>query len=936
MKTNGTLLLSTLFAMAAMFLAVPGYADDAPSGDQDMQEALEHLDSLLNVQDPAAISPDALSELQGLQARFERLRTDLATRDRELATATQALAEAEVRIAELGERLENLEKPADTAVLTAQDARVKILEDESQVLKEEIERQYQRSERAEEARQVAVEEIERLTEALSSAREALEARKAGAPDTDRLKEDLAASVSEVNRLKEESAALRTASASEGSASSSLAPEVERLKGELASSVLEVEGMKGELAVSRAASETAAAREASALEAQQELVSETERLKGELASALVSVAGLEARMAENASLSISEEKARELAGALEEMKAVDTQRKEAMDDLFRQLASQKKEVVAREADLAAVREDLTRAGGVIAERERELATRSEQLAAQEKALVASRAEQDALNAKLAEAGQTIKGSADALSVRETELQAVRREMDRVKLVDEQRRQTLDETLAALAEARQRLGIQGGELEQARGELARNAREADEKLSALTDRKLVLDREIDQMEKDVVEASAARDAAQAKVQELRAALTERDRQVVDLEEQVARLTAVDDQRRKAMDRILLDVATLEQDKGKLQVELQRLQAADVAHVAGDRSGAADAQLAEARREKDSLLARIASLESVLQERGAETTVAAVPVPDSVAVASDPSAWAQEKARMEAQLLALNNAMTKDAERLKQMEQELEQARQASGDLASKMKDLEGRKPDIRESDLYKELEQINSLLREKMLEIEADRQRLALAAEGAAKRDAEQAQAIGTETQARAKAEAALTEALAREEEYKELIERLVPQVDELEKQVTALAQERTVLTNRMRERDEDLQSLKVELERREHRLAKAERVAEVLEKARTEVMQAGDREKLNMHYNMASVYARESKFAEAEREYLQALRIDPTDADVHYNLGILYDDELKQPEKATLHYRRYLQLSPHGPDADRVRNWLMKLEMRTQR
>jgi tetratricopeptide (TPR) repeat protein len=96
------------------------------------------------------------------------------------------------------------------------------------------------------------------------------------------------------------------------------------------------------------------------------------------------------------------------------------------------------------------------------------------------------------------------------------------------------------------------------------------------------------------------------------------------------------------------------------------------------------------------------------------------------------------------------------------------------------------------------------------------------------------------------------------------------------------------------------------------------------------------LRAGDREKLNMHYNMASVYAREGKFTEAENEYLQALRIDPTDADVHYNLGILYDDEMKQSEKAMVHYRRYLQLNPHGLDADRVRTWLRKLEMQAPR
>jgi len=316
-------------------------------------------------------------------------------------------------------------------------------------------------------------------------------------------------------------------------------------------------------------------------------------------------------------------------------------------------------------------------------------------------------------------------------------------------------------------------------------------------------------------------------------------------------------------------------------------------------------------------------------------AVTTTGLTPLQLAVKHASHPEMSARI-ATLENTLQVMNDAMARDAERLKQMEQDLGQARQAHAELAAHAKEQGGRKADIRESDLYKDLEQINSILREKLIGIESERQRLALAEENAARLNAEQQKTIGMETQARTKAEAALKEALAREGEYQELIERLVPQVDDLEKQVTALAQERQSLTNRMRDRDEDLHALKMELERREYRLAKAERVAEVLEKARTEVMQAGDRDKLDMHYNMASVYAREGKPAEAEREYLRALRIDPTDADVHYNLGILYDDELKQPEKATMHYRRHLQLSPHGPDADRVRNWLMKLEMRTQR
>jgi len=298
--------------------------------------------------------------------------------------------------------------------------------------------------------------------------------------------------------------------------------------------------------------------------------------------------------------------------------------------------------------------------------------------------------------------------------------------------------------------------------------------------------------------------------------------------------------------------------------------------------------------------------------------------------------PGDWQRERQQLQKQLSELRNGAARDADRLETMTRELSQAQQDALELASRVQDLESRKTDVRESDLFKELEQINTALREKILEVEADRQRLAKLADNAARTEAEQAKVIETHTARLAEMDAALSVAAERETEYKELIERLVPQVETLEQQVVSLTQERQDLTDRLLQRDEDLQALKLELERREHRLAKAERVASVLENARAEVLRAGDREKLNMHYNMAAVYARDGKFEQAENEYLQALRIDPADADVHYNLGILYEDEMKEPEKATSHYRRYLQLNPHGPDADRVRTWLMKLEMKAER
>ena len=108
---------------------------------------------------------------------------------------------------------------------------------------------------------------------------------------------------------------------------------------------------------------------------------------------------------------------------------------------------------------------------------------------------------------------------------------------------------------------------------------------------------------------------------------------------------------------------------------------------------------------------------------------------------------------------------------------------------------------------------------------------------------------------------------------------------------------------------------------------------AERMAAVLNQARDDVQQVSASQQRDMHYNMAVVYAKEGRIKAAEAEYLNALRLDSMDAATHYNLGILYDDELNDKGRASMHYRRYLKLSPSATDREQVREWLMRLDMR---
>lgn len=88
---------------------------------------------------------------------------------------------------------------------------------------------------------------------------------------------------------------------------------------------------------------------------------------------------------------------------------------------------------------------------------------------------------------------------------------------------------------------------------------------------------------------------------------------------------------------------------------------------------------------------------------------------------------------------------------------------------------------------------------------------------------------------------------------------------------------------------------------------------------------------GSKQRLDMHFNLAVAYDKTGMYKEEEREYLECLRIDPNDANVHYNLGILYDDKFNDNLKAIKYYKKYLQLRPTGGDAEQVRQWIMYAE-----
>ncbi len=106
---------------------------------------------------------------------------------------------------------------------------------------------------------------------------------------------------------------------------------------------------------------------------------------------------------------------------------------------------------------------------------------------------------------------------------------------------------------------------------------------------------------------------------------------------------------------------------------------------------------------------------------------------------------------------------------------------------------------------------------------------------------------------------------------------------------------------------------------------------AEMKKNVLEEKIKDIKQQTNKERLDMHYNLAVVYGKNGMYKDAEREYLKCLKIDPNDAGVHYNLAILYDDKLQENQKAIEHYKKFLELRPDSELATQVSQWMLNAE-----
>ena len=84
----------------------------------------------------------------------------------------------------------------------------------------------------------------------------------------------------------------------------------------------------------------------------------------------------------------------------------------------------------------------------------------------------------------------------------------------------------------------------------------------------------------------------------------------------------------------------------------------------------------------------------------------------------------------------------------------------------------------------------------------------------------------------------------------------------------------------------------------------------------------------------VEYNKGVSFARSGLFDQAISSYSVALAINGSNADAHYNVGLLYWSYRKDFKAAHVHLSRYLSLKPNAEDRLEVEGWLRDLHERS--
>ncbi|MDD5496283.1 MAG: tetratricopeptide repeat protein, partial [Candidatus Omnitrophica bacterium] len=74
----------------------------------------------------------------------------------------------------------------------------------------------------------------------------------------------------------------------------------------------------------------------------------------------------------------------------------------------------------------------------------------------------------------------------------------------------------------------------------------------------------------------------------------------------------------------------------------------------------------------------------------------------------------------------------------------------------------------------------------------------------------------------------------------------------------------------------------------------------------------------------LYEELGTAYTKAGMFDEAMAAYKESLIYGPNNAKIHYYLGLLYQKNMHDPQKAAYHFKKYLYLNPDAKDKREVR------------
>lgn len=82
---------------------------------------------------------------------------------------------------------------------------------------------------------------------------------------------------------------------------------------------------------------------------------------------------------------------------------------------------------------------------------------------------------------------------------------------------------------------------------------------------------------------------------------------------------------------------------------------------------------------------------------------------------------------------------------------------------------------------------------------------------------------------------------------------------------------------------------------------------------------------------DLYYNLAVIYLRNQQYADAARSFKKAVSVNPKDKNAYYNLAVLYESYLNDKKQAFDYYARYLRLSSKANDAGEIKSWMDQIK-----